>query len=184
MILYLARHGETDLNIGDRYQGISDLSLNARGMEQAELLAASLPAGIAHVVASPQRRAYETASVLATARRLPLSMMPEFRERDFGVFEGLTAADARARYPELWAQGVHQQWAAAPPDGETTQEVVKRVSAGLRTLRSAYRDDAVLLVTHGFVVRAVRYLLTGIPKEEFFTLPKIGNGEFLTYALP
>lgn len=46
MILYIARHGETDLNIDDRYQGISDPPLNERGMPQAVALAASLPAGI------------------------------------------------------------------------------------------------------------------------------------------
>jgi broad specificity phosphatase PhoE len=73
---------------------------------------------------------------------------------------------------------------AAPPGGETTRAVVRRTAAGLRVLRAAHRDDAVVLVTHGFVVRAVRFLLTDIPQEEFFTMPKIGNGEFLTFVLP
>lgn len=184
MILYLARHGETDLNIDDRYQGIGDLPLNHTGRRQAVALEASLPAGIVHIVSSPQRRAFETASAVATARCLPLTTMPDFRERDFGVFEGLTPAEAREAYPALWAQAILQQWNGAPPEGETTRAVVRRTARGLRALRRAYRDEAVLLVAHGFVVRAARFLLSGIPKEAFFVEQKIGNAEFLTFILP
>lgn len=39
-------------------------------------------------------------------------------------------------------------------------------------------------MTHGFVVRALRYLLTDIKQGEFFELPKIGNGDFPTFILP
>ena len=184
MILYIARHGETDLNIEDRYQGVGDLPLNEHGVEQAVALTAALPLGIVHVVSSPQRRACQTASVVADARRLPHTTMTNFRERDFGIFEGLTPAEAQARYPELWAQEVVRQWNGAPPGGETTRAVVRRTAAGLRMLRKAHKDEAVLLVTHGFVVRAVRFLLTGIPQQEFFAVPKIANGEFLSFAFP
>jgi broad specificity phosphatase PhoE len=184
MILYVARHGETDLNIEDRFQGISDLPLNVRGREQASILADSLPAGIVHVFTSPQLRAYQTASAVAQARRLPLTTMPYFRERDFGIFEGLTPAEAEQHHPVLWAQDIVRQWNSAPPGGETTRNVVRRIATGLRTLRRQHRDEAVVLIAHGFVVRAVRYLLTGIPQEEFFAVPKIGNGEFLTFVLP
>lgn len=184
MILYVARHGETDLNIDDRYQGISDPPLNERGLLQAAELAARLPAGIVHVVCSPQQRAFQTASAITESRRLPLEAMSHFRERNFGIFEGLTPAEAREQHPKLWAEGVVRQWNGAPPGGETTREVVRRTANGLRILRRAHRDEAVLLVTHGFVVRALRYLLTDIKQGEFFELPKIGNGDFLTFILP
>jgi broad specificity phosphatase PhoE len=184
MILYIARHGETDLNIEDRYQGIGDLPLNESGRRQALNLEASLPPGIGRIISSPQRRAYQTACAVAESRRLPLTTMANFRERNFGVFEGLTPEQARHGYPELWAQGILQQWNSAPPDGETTRAVVRRTAAGLRELRTNFRDEAVLLVAHGFVVRAARFLLTGIPKEEFFAEQKIGNGTFLTFVLP
>lgn len=183
MILYIARHGETDLNIDDRYQGVTDPPLNQRGLQQAAALAANLPPGIARLVSSPQQRAFQTASAVAEARRLPVETMAHFRERDFGVFDGLTPSEAAARYPDLWAQGIVSQWNGAPPGGETTREVVRRTAAGLRMLRKEHKDDAVALITHGFVVRAVRYLLTDISQGEFFALPKIGNGQFLTFAL-
>lgn len=184
MILHIARHGETDLNIDDRYQGISDHPLNERGVLQAASLAANLPAGIDHVICSPQLRAFQTAAAIVDARRLRLETMPQFRERDFGIFEGLTPAEVQERHPDLWAQGVVRKWNSAPPGGETTREVVRRTAFGLRNLRRRHKDEAVALVTHGFVVRAVRYLLTDTSQDDFFELPKIGNGTFLTFVLP
>lgn len=183
MILYIARHGETDLNIEDRYQGVSNLPLNVRGVRQAASLAEKLPTGIVHVVSSPQTRAYQTAEVIAKTRRLPLTTASRFREKNFGVFEGLSQPEVQARYPELWARGIVQQWDGAPPGGESVHDVVRRVSAGLYALNALHKDDAIALVTHGFVVRAVRFLLTGIRPEEFFTEPRIGNCEFLTFVL-
>lgn len=184
MILYIARHGETDLNIEDRYQGVSDQPLNERGMQQAATLASSLPPGIGYIYSSPQRRAQQTAAAVAEARGLSVKAMAQFRERNFGIFEGLTQVEAANMYPDLWEQSPVRQWNGAPPGGETTRDVVRRTAAGLRLLRNAHRDDAVALVTHGFVVRAVRYLLTDTTQDNFFVLPKIGNGEFLAFSLP
>jgi broad specificity phosphatase PhoE len=184
MILYLARHGETDLNIGDRYQGRSNLPLNGRGQQQAASLAKRVPPEIVRLVSSPQLRAVQTARAIADATGLALVTQAMFRERDFGIFEGLNQAEIQQRYPALWAQNIVQQWDVSPPGGETVHEVVQRVAAGLRILRAQHRDQAIMLVTHGFVVRAVRFLLTGIPQDEFFTLPKIGNCELLSFVLP
>jgi broad specificity phosphatase PhoE len=184
MILYLARHGETDLNIDDRYQGSSNLPLNARGLQQAASLATRVPAGVVAVVSSPQLRAYQTAQAVAATTALALETQVWLRERDFGVFEGLSQAEVQHRYPQLWVQNVVQQWNGAPPGGETVNQVVQLVADGLQALRAQYKEQAIVLVTHGFVVRAVRFLLSGIPQDEFFALPKIGNGEFLTFVLP
>lgn len=109
--------------------------------------------------------------------------MAEFRERDFGIFEGLSPSEIQAGFPDLWAIGIMEQWAAAPPGGETTSDVVQRVAVGLLTLRDLFPSQAVLLVAHGFVGRAVRYLLTETRRENFFVMPKVGNAEFVTYFL-
>lgn len=177
--LYLARHGETDLNAGERFQGVSDLPLNARGHAQAARLAHALPTGIEFIATSPQLRARQTAEAVANARHLPLQSFAEFRERDFGCFEGLNPDEAAQRYPDLWARKLAYQWADAPPGGESAEEVVRRVVAGLLRLHVRHAGRPVLLVAHGFVVRAVRFIASGITKEEFFVLPRIDNGNFL-----
>lgn len=185
MKLYLARHGETDLNIDEHYQGSSNLPLNAAGMTQARRLAQALPGDITHIVSSPQQRALQTALTVAQARGLKVAVMHELRERDFGEFEGLTLAEVAQRYPALWQAGVITAWDTPPPGGETTRQVVQRVSAALADLQSRHGEHEVLLLcVHGFVIRALRYLVEGLAESEFFNAPRLGNAEFLVRQWP
>lgn len=185
MKLYLARHGETDLNIDERYQGISDLPLNARGLAQAQALAAALPGDITHIVASPLRRALQTAQAVGDARHLPVMTMDGLREKDFGAFDGLTQTEIATHYPALWHGGVLTSWDEPPPGGETTRAVVQRVALCLNDLCATHpADAAVLLVVHGFVIRALRYLLDELSEPEFFIADRIGNAEFLVRDRP
>lgn len=184
MKLYLARHGETDLNIDDRYQGSSDAPLNARGRAQAEALAAALPPDITRIVASPLQRARQTAEPVARARGLPVQLMAALREKDFGVFDGLTPAEVAERHPVPWAEGVLTSWDRPPPGGESTRAVVQRVSAALDELRRLPDDEVLLLVVHGFVVRALRFVLDGLDEADFFVAPRLENATFLVRELP
>jgi probable phosphoglycerate mutase len=179
--IYLARHGETDLNVQMRYQGATDMPLNELGWTQAQTLAQRLPADISRIVASPLLRAQQTASLVSQARGLPVLTMSEFRERNFGVFEGLTHEEVQARHPELYARKVAMLWDDAPPGGETIREVVARVQTGLQRLEAAHGGESVLLVAHGFIARAVRYLVKRWPEDDFYLEPMMGNAEIHHY---
>ena len=159
LTLLMARHGQTDLNIDERWQGRIDAPLNATGFAQAEQLARALPGGIQALVVSPMLRARQTAEPVARALGLAPRLDADFRERDFGVFEGLTADEA-------------------------TRAVVDRVARGLAQLHATHHGQTVLLVSHGFVVRCLRYLIDGVSEAEFFAVERIANGSFLTRALP
>ncbi|WP_176256705.1 histidine phosphatase family protein [Derxia lacustris] len=178
MKLYMARHGQTDLNAQQRFQGSSDPPLNAAGIAQAEELARRLPAGLTRIVASPLQRARQTAEIVAASHGLPVLLMGEFRERCYGVFEGLSREDIEARYPELWARRIARHWDDGPPGGETMRQAVDRVDAALAALRAEHAGETVLLVAHGFVARAVHLLLRALPPEAFYDAPMIGNAEF------
>lgn len=84
-----------------------------------------------------------------------------FRERDAGIFEGLTQADAREQYPQLWSQNITRRWDAGPTGGESISDVVERVRDGLVELESKYPSKTVLLVAHGFVAKVIRALAKG-----------------------
>lgn len=157
LTLLLARHGETDLNTEDRWQGRIDAPLNAAGLAQGQRLASELPEGIHAIVASPMLRARQTAEPAAQRLGLPLRLDADFRERDFGVFEGLTEAEAAQRYPELAARHAAYSWDEEPPGAEATRAVVARVERGLQRLRLQHDDQTVLLVSHGFVVRSCAF---------------------------
>ena len=181
--LLLARHGETDLNTEERWQGRIDAPLNAAGLAQGQRLALDLPEGIHAIVASPLLRARQTAAPAVQRLGLPLRLDGDFRERDFGVFEGLTEAEAAQRYPELAARNAAYRWDEEPTGAEPTRAVVARVERGLQRLREEHDGQTVLLVSHGFVVRCLRYLIDGLSEAEFFAAPRIPNGSYLTRQL-
>ena len=90
--LYIARHGQTDWNLEQRFQGQTDIPLNAEGHAQAARLAARL-AGDPYdrLLCSDLVRARQTAAPLATAWQQSPVALAGLREQHFGVLEGLTA---------------------------------------------------------------------------------------------
>ena len=181
--LLLARHGQTDLNIDERWQGRLDMPLNATGFAQADRLALALPSRIDALVVSPMLRARQTAEPVVRARGLVPRLDADFRERDFGVFEGLSADEAAQRFPDLAARNAAYRWDEEPPGAEPTRAVVERVARGLTRLREQHGGQTVLLVSHGFVVRCLRHLIDGVSEDDFFAVERIANGSFLTRRL-
>jgi broad specificity phosphatase PhoE len=168
-IVYLARHGETDWNAAGRWQGQSDIPLNARGREQARALgedllrlAALRHERVAALVSSDLSRARETATIAGEALGLTLAYVdPALRERMFGVFEGLTREDCERLHPEAW-----QAWVAKnkpPPGGEAREVLAARVTAGIeRASELVPREGtAVLVVSHGGGMRSAVGVATG-----------------------
>ena len=101
--LVLVRHGSTEHSLQRRFSGRNDLPLNESGRAQAAALAARAFPGVSAVVSSPIRRARQTAEAIAAALGLPLGENDDFAELDFGLFEGLTFAEARDRHPAEFA---------------------------------------------------------------------------------
>ncbi len=108
--LILVRHGETDWNVQRLLQGASDIPLNENGRDQARAAAPEL-ARIAHVkriVSSDLSRALETAQILADAMGAEVVTDARWRERSYGVWEGLPEdvreADHADEY-QRWVQG-------------------------------------------------------------------------------
>src|SRR5260370_25534521 len=88
-LLYLARHGETDWNAAGRWQGHTDIPLNAKGRAQAEAVASALQgAGLSGIVSSDLSRAYETAKIVGERLGLPAPYLhTDLREPAFRPFQ-------------------------------------------------------------------------------------------------
>lgn len=177
MHLYVVRHGETWANIESRYLGSLDPGLTERGRQQAQALAVELPTNIEVLLTSPLLRARQTAEVLSQTHNLPIQIIEAFRERDVGVFEGLTQAEAKTLHPHLWAQNITRQWDIGPDGGESIKDVVARVQQGMQTLLDIYADKTVVLVAHGFVAKTLRALARN-DFEDFYEW-QLGNGQIL-----
>ena len=128
--LLLVRHGETDWNAGRRWQGHTDVPLNARGRAQAAALAEELAADPPSAIyTSDLSRARETAEIVGTQLGVPVILEPRLREIHVGSREGLTAEEVGDR-----------EW-----DGEPHAEHGVRVLAAVRDVAAAHPNGRVLL---------------------------------------
>ncbi len=172
----LWRHGQTTWNAERRFQGQSDIPLDATGQAQAER-AARLLAGLHPdmIVSSDLSRAASTAAPLARLTGLDVILDKELRERHGGCWEGLTDTEIRTRYP-----AEHASW--NPPDGEPTLVVADRVEAALRRVAARVSDDSrtggtglAVVVSHGAALRLGMSRLLGLPEEVFGALGPLSN---------
>jgi len=155
--LLLIRHGETDWNRRQCFQGQIDVPLNAHGLAQAERLAARLRAEpIQALVASDLSRALQTAAPLAHALGLQTERQAALREQGFGILEGMSFDDIRRAHPEEFAQWArHEPDYALPGGAESRQHFFQRVIAALGQLAVAHPRQTLAVVTHGGVLDMV-----------------------------
>jgi probable phosphoglycerate mutase len=185
-VLYFARHGETEWNATGRLQGQTDVALNAVGRAQALLLASRLRgAGIVSVGSSDLAGARATAEIVARELGLAVSYVDAgLRERAYGVFEGLTLEEARARDPAAWASLADRQ--SAPRGGESLDALATRILGAAERAAGAL-DAPALVVSHG---RALRELVSAIRGEAVAAIANVGayrvvldDGRFVEAAL-
>ena len=169
--LVLVRHGETTGQSSIRYYGATDVPLSFVGRDQARAAAARIPGETFEVVwASSLSRAWQAARIIAP--RHPIRLEHDFREIDFGRWEGLTREEIEALDPDL-----HREWQARGsdfdfPEGEARTVFRGRIEAGLARLRASGARSA-LVVAHKGVVRTLLELVSGqtLPPE----IPELGG---------
>jgi probable phosphoglycerate mutase len=150
--ILLTRHGETAWNALGRLQGHTDIALNEIGRGQARALAHGLgAAGLTAIWTSDLSRARETGEIVAAALGLPAPAVdPDLRERQFGVFEGLTRHDCETHHPAAWRDWVAQT--GSPPGAEARPDSIARLGRALGRILAASAGDA-LVISHGAVMR-------------------------------
>jgi len=168
--LVLWRHGQTQWNVEGRFQGQSDIPLDPVGVQQAEraarLLAALQPAAI---FSSDLTRALATAAPLARLTGLTVISEKDLRERYGGLWEGLTDAEIRTRYPVE-----HSQW--LPPGGEATATVADRAGAALDRIAGTLAPGTLaVVVSHGAALRLGAARLLGLPEELWGAVGPLAN---------
>ncbi|MDD3487532.1 MAG: histidine phosphatase family protein [Candidatus Moranbacteria bacterium] len=176
------RHGETDFNKKGRYLSRTDEPLNAIGIDQAKKLAEKTSdLGIEIIYCSPLKRANETAEFIKTYHGCEVVIDKHFIERSIGVYEGLTKEEAKNKYPNLYAKNITRIFNDAPPDGETINEVTKRVFIGLNEIKNQNKFSNILILTHGFIAKVInKYFNPQLSDQEFFDF-SLANAEIKTY---
>lgn len=171
------RHGETDWNRQQRFQGHADIPLNAAGLAQAARLGERLAAEPAdRLLSSDLQRARQTAAPLAAAWAQAPTLEPGFREQCFGLLEGLDAPTIQARHPDLWAQWLEQRADFALPGGESLRQFHTRVIGAVRALAEGHPGQTLVVVTHGGVLDMLWRTAHGLPLDGLraCTIPNTG----------
>lgn len=171
--LYLIRHGETDWNRAQRYQGQRDIPLNDTGRTQARrngtVLKTYLPEVEAYdFVSSPLSRAVETMEILRGAMGLTPSQYrtsSDVRELHYGHWEGELASALPLTDPEGLAGKAADPFGWRPRGGESYADLMRRISAWITSI-----DRDTVATTHGGVSRVARGAILGLPEQDVPTL--------------
>ncbi|MEO5878018.1 MAG: histidine phosphatase family protein, partial [Streptosporangiaceae bacterium] len=144
----LLRHGQTPLSVERRFAGIGDIPLTDHGRVQARAAALALKdRGVEVIVASPLRRAQDTAAAVAEVTGAVIHTEAGFRETDFGIWEGLSFGEVKEGWPvqlDDWLGDPE----ASPPGGESFAEVSRRVAVARDKMLVRHLHKTVLLVSH------------------------------------
>lgn len=181
--LLLVRHGETDAHAAGQFCGWLDAPLNPEGHAQAEVLGKRLAqVEITAVFSSDLRRSVQTANQIVAARSAPLTLqtLTALRETHFGVGEGLTWTEIRARYPEEADRWQADKVNQALPGGESLATVADRIQSALPQLTSA--GETVLVVAHGGTIGLLLSMVMGLDLGAFWQW-RIEVGSLTTIAI-
>lgn len=154
MRITFLRHGPTEWNALGRVQGHTDIPLSDEGLKKMRGLRPPFAAG--RVFSSPLQRARQTAEALGLAEPV---LDARLMEQHWGRWEGLSRAEILAQDGK--AAFIRAGLAAAfrPPGGESTEELMARVSEFLRDV--AVEDSDAIAIAHLGVLRAAYTLATG-----------------------
>ena len=161
--VFLVRHGETTWNLAGKLQGHLESRLTATGIAQAQALAEHLQhQPFAAVYSSDLKRAYQTAQYIVNKNQHTIIKKPSLRERNLGIFQGLTRELLCARFPEAF-QAYQTQPQFIIPQGESLQGFHQRCITCLEEIAACHLGQSILIVSHGGVLTALLKHTLSIP---------------------
>jgi probable phosphoglycerate mutase len=162
----LIRHGETLWNQQGRMQGQNDSPLTPLGMQQARQLAKRMKTvAFSALYSSDLGRAHQTARCIADATGHDVIADEGLRERHFGIFEGLTNNEIKAKHPELYELFAKRLPDFVMPGGESAAQFGKRCVSALERIVERHGGKTVVVVSHGLVLDAVYRRAVNMPIE-------------------
>jgi len=163
MDIYLVRHGQTNGNLAARHQH-PNTPLNAEGEQGATQLAKQLVVfKPTHIVTSYQRRALETAQIIAKELNLvpqDSELFAELNRPQYFVGERRTGW-ATLKYMALWYLGYAP---ASHHDGETYEALRQRIKEAKALVAELPPDARVIIISHSaFITFFIAHLTSDRP---------------------
>ena len=179
MVLYVVRHGQTDWNVENRFQGHTNTHLTKLGKQQAEKLALSLrDTHLDAILSSPLQRAIDTASIINQYKHLPITIETRLIERSFGDFEGL---DDISQFGCSIHTLLNYNLNYDLHNVEPIQDLFKRVDSLLIDLEKNFSNKQILLSSHGGIVQVIESILKKLPNSTDLQSLSFSNCEYRVY---
>jgi broad specificity phosphatase PhoE len=181
MIVYLVRHGETNVTNNGLYGRNPGVHLSAAGKTQALKIADHLQdRAIDAIYSSPLERAMQTAEPLASRKNIPIHTSAALNEVDQGEWTGQSWSELRE--DPSWRLYNTFRSGTGCPNGEMAVEVQARIARELNRLLGVEEDQHIAIFTHADVVRAAVCFYVGISLDLSLRV-EIGLGSVSTLEL-
>ena len=169
--VWLIRHGEPCSESRGRCYGQLDIELSLEGRRQLQAVAGKLSEEpICVIYSSPRRRALESASILAERLHCSVRTEEQFREIDFGDFEGKLYDDIAQEYPKIYRQWMEHPTETQFPNGESFVQMQTRVVDAAYKLYARHHGETIAIVSHGGVNRILLATVLGVSNTNIFRI--------------
>lgn len=167
--IVLVRHGQTDWNRDQRWQGQTDVELNEEGRAQAAALAEKLRhEDFAVAYSSDLARARSTAEIILAGKNTPLRLEASLREKANGLFEGLTTGEILEQHDQEWAKRLQDRHNYLYPQGESGAILEERVVEAFKKIVAENRGRKILIVTHEGPLRMILKYFDDLSVEQMY----------------
>lgn len=170
--IYLVRHGEISATKPRRFVGRTELPLTPHGKEQIGSLGQVLAGhSFDRLICSPLSRCQESGNILGEAIGSTIETENELSEIDLGVWEGMTVAEVKSKYPGEYEKRGDNLPEYRPEGGESFSDLQSRVWAAMLKIVEA-TQSASIVVAHAGVNRVLLCHVLGLSLEKMFQIPQ------------
>ena len=193
--LYIVRHGQTEWNVLEKFQGQLNSPLTPEGIEKVketakELKNVNFEAGYT----SQMGRTIATAEMIlennkyeqekTSDQKLKLQKLPELNEIHFGEWQGLTFKETFVKYPKEAHNYFYdvKNYNAKNIKGEELKDGLERFLKGLEKIREEQKSGNILIVTHGTVLELFFNHIQNREADDLDERKLIGNGQYKIFT--
>ena len=193
--LYIVRHGQTEWNVLEKFQGQLNSPLTLEGIEKVKETAKKLKnikfkAGYTSQVG----RTFATAKIIlqnnnyeqekTSDQKLKLKKLPELNEIHFGEWQGMTFKETFLKFPKEAHNYFYdvKNYNAKNIKGEELKDGLERFLKGLKKIREEQKSENILIVTHGTVLELFFNYIQNKEADDLDERKLIGNGQYKIFT--
>lgn len=193
--LYIVRHGQTEWNVLEKFQGQLNSPLTPEGIEKVKETAkelknikfkASYTSQMGRTIATAEmileNNKYEQEKT--SDQKLKLQKLPELNEIHFGEWQGLTFKETFVKYPKEAHNYFYdvKNYNAKNIKGEELKDGLERFLKGLEKIREEQKSGNILIVTHGTVLELFFNHIQNREADDLDERKLIGNGQYKIFT--